>query len=447
MSREPVVELDAVVLGGNIRGLVTAWLLSSLGFRAVLLERASRVGGADGSFVTPGGSRFDHGLHLLDFMRSELATRLFTSVLDGRVHRLVLRRGIVLRNHVLPYAPLPSELPDELRALLPGDDLVDDLGDALPTRARLAAIYGRGFADLVFDEVLPSYRCEARHLAFGVDEARLLTNVHPWLLPRAKRPGPGRDASRSFHERLRAGIPQEVLYPEEGGFGGFAEGFLRKLDPQRVTVHTGLSDLHVEVERERHEILYVEAGGLRYQAPRYFWAAAWPGLCALLDLPCQEVATDRLVLGSFRLDRPAHTPYHELLVGDPTHRINRISFPAAFRHSEEPLMQVEFAFPVAESWPLEARAWRSLWLEDTRRLGLLDEDHRVEEFDFRSFTMHYNGFGMEGEPLRDADPALLHPGSNVHPVVPSMANLNLNTYVPAVVRQVADVLADGRGRA
>lgn len=440
------VELDAVVLGGNIRGLLTAWLLSGLGFRAVLLERAPRVGGADGSFVTAGGSRFDHGLHLLDYMRSELATRLFTAVVDGRVHRLVLRRGIVLRNHVLPYSPLPSELPAELRALLPADELVDDLGDALPTRERLTAIYGRGFADLAFDEVLPSYRCEARHLAFGVDEARLLTNVHPWLFPRAKPAGVPGDASRSFHDRLRAGIPQEVVYPREGGFGGFAEGLVRKLDPQRVEVRTGVSDLHVEVEPERHEILHVDAGGVRYRAPRYFWASAWPGLCALLDLPCQQVATDRLVLGSFRLDRPAHTAYHEILVGDPQHRINRISFPAEFRRSDEPLMQVEFAFPVAESWPQEPEAWRSLWLEDTRRLGLLDADHQVEEFDFRSFTMHYNAFGMEGEPLRDADPTLLHPASNVHPVAPSMANLNLNAYVPEVVRQVTAVLADGPGR-
>lgn len=55
--------------------------------------------------------------------------------------------------------------------------------------------------------------------------------------------------------------------------------------------------------------------------------------------------------------------------------------------------------------------------------------------------MHFNGYGAEGEALRDADSALLKRDSNVHPVVPSMANLNLNRYVPRAVRDVTALLA------
>jgi glycine/D-amino acid oxidase-like deaminating enzyme len=435
--------VDAVVIGASIRGLVTAYVLSSLGYRAVLLERGRRVGGADSSFLTAGGTRFEHGLHVLDAHRSELATRLFTRILDGEVHEVVLRRAIVLRGLLMPYSPTPAEMPPALRDLLPRRDLEDDLGDALPTRDRLSRCYGQPFTDLVFDEVLPSFPSEARHLAFGVDEARLLTNIYPWFFPRARRASSA-DESRAFHDRLRAGIEQRILYPKAGGFGGFAEGFVRQFDPACIEVLTGIGDLSIDVVPGTHTIESVSTRNRRFTAPHYFWAGSWSALCDLLGIPCQQAATDRVLLGSFRLDRPAGEPWHEILVGDPAHHLNRVSFPARFRESDDPLMQVEFAVPTAETWPTDADHWQRVWVDSARRLGLLDAAHRVEEFDFRSFVMHFNGFGAEGEPLRDADPALLQPGSNVRPVVPSMANLNLNRHVPRSVSYVASVLAGDR---
>jgi hypothetical protein len=441
-SSPPSLErLDAVVVGGNVRGLVTAYLLGSLGYRAAVLESGKAPGGVDRSFRAADGTVFDHGLHVLDEMRSPLATRLFVHAVDGAVHRTLLRRAIVLRGRAMPYAPLPSEMPEEIRAMLPSDDLVDDLGDAAPTREALAAYYGRPFVDLIFDEVRPSYPSEHRHKAFGVDESQLLVNIYPWFFPRARRREKAGDRSRAFHDRLRSGIPQHVLYPKEGGFGGFVDGLLRKLDPRRIEVLTGLGDLEIERVPDTHTISSISAGGRRFVADHYFWADAWRKLATVLELPCQDTATDLVVLGSFRLGHPVLTDFHELLVGDPSLRMSRVFFPARFRGSDEPLMQIEYAFPAAEDRPREADWWRAAWLEDAGRLGLVDRRHRVELFDFRSFRMHFNGFGMEGERLRDADPGLLRADSNVRPVVPSMANLNLNDYVPRSVAYVLSVLA------
>ncbi len=433
-----IQRVDAIVIGASIRGLVAAHVLDALGYTAVVVERGGRLGGTDGSFYTPGGSQFDFGLHVLDYMRSELVTRLFSSVVGERVHRQTLQRGIVLRNHLMPYNPRPAEMPAEVRSMLSGETIVDDLGRELPTRQRLGKIYGEGFADLIFDEVLPSYPTENRHRALGVDESRLVTNIYPWFFPRAERRGEG---ARSFHDEVRGGQQQEILYPEEGGFAGFAEGFVRQLDPERVEVITGARDLSFDVGAGTHRIDTVTAGGRTFAAPHVFWAAPWPVLCELLELPCQRVVTDRVFLGSFRLSAPASTDYHEVLVGDPQLRINRLSFPARFRRSDEPLMQIEFSVPEAEDWPTEAEQWREIWVDDLRKLGLLGADHRVEEFDFRQFPLHFNGFGAEGEPFRDADPELVDPAGNVRPVVPSMANLNLNNYVPRAVEYVASVLA------
>ncbi len=154
------------------------------------------------------------------------------------------------------------------------------------------------------------------------------------------------------------------------------------------------------------------------------------------------------MLGSFRLDRPATSGFHEILVGDPAHPINRIHFPARFRESDEPLVQVEFAVPRSGGWPEDPAHWREQWTASLTRLGVLDAGHKVVEFDYRAFPLHFNGFGAEGEPLRDADPSLLAGDSNVRPVVPSMANLNVNRYVPRAVSYVAAVMAghDHAGR-
>lgn len=430
--------LDAVVIGANIRGLVTCHVLDSLGYRAVLIDRSPKLGGADGSFTTAWGDVFDFGMHVLDFERSPLATRLFTAVSKGAVRKTRLRRGIALRGHLMPYAPLRSEMPDELRALLPSDDLADELGDDAPTRANLARHYGRDFVDLIFDEVLPSFPSEARHLTFGVDESELMANIYPWFFPRAARKQNVGDESRQFHDRLRAGVDQHVLYPSEGGFGAFARAFADSFDPERIELLLGAGDVRFELDG--HRARWVQAGGRRFSADHFFWAAAWPGLCQVLDLPCQNVATDRIALGSLRLDRPAHTDYHEILVGDPECAINRVYFPAAFRHDDAPLLQIEFAYPAADERPSDPGIWRDRWTRDLRRLGLID-DHRVEQLDFKCVPIHFNSYGMEGERLIDADPNLLEANSNVRPVVPSMANLNLNRHVPRTVAYVASVLA------
>jgi hypothetical protein len=407
-----------------------------------LVERSTSLGGSDGSFLTTGGAPFDHGLHVLDRDRSRVTTDLFTNAVDGAVHAVELRRGIVLRGHVLPYTPPVEALPPELRSLIPHDVLTDDVGDDLPSRERLAPCYGRGFADLIYDEVLPSFPSEARHLDFGVDEARLLVNIYPWFFPRAARLEVSSDESRAYHDLLRTGTPQTVLCPTGRPFGAFAEAFASKLDPERVEVAAGADDLHVEVRPGTHTIEWVRAAGRRFRAPHYLWAGGWSQLCALLGLPCQHAATDRVLLGSFVLDRTARSEHHELLVGDPSLLVNRVHLPGLFRGTGEALLQVELAVPVAdERYGANAEWWRQRWVADLTRLGLLDARHRVVEFDFRAITTHFNGFGAEGEPLRDADPALVRADSNVVPLAPSMANLNLNRWVPRVIEQVSALIA------
>ncbi|MCZ6623115.1 MAG: NAD(P)-binding protein [Deltaproteobacteria bacterium] len=441
MSQPNSETVDAIVVGGNLSGLVTAYLLGHLGYRSVVLERSARIGGANASFTTPDGSTFDLGMHVLDYMRSELTTRLFTHVMGGKVNRVPLKRGMVLRGQAMPYNPIPSDMPEELRKLLPDGELKDDLGTDLPTRERLRKYYGK-YSDFIFDEVLPSYRCEQRHKDLGVEEARLLTNIYPWMFPRSQRSLVTGQESRAFHDRLRRGEEQYILYPTEGGFASFANAFLEKLRPN-VEVLTDIPDLHFELEPGTHRINWLRAKGRQFESRHIFWCAAWPSLCQLLNIPVQNLATDNMLLGSFRFSEPADSEYNELLIGDPSFHIDRISFPGKFAQTNAPLLQLEFAFPVAHgSLPLELQYWQQKWLSDLKRLGLLGDRHKLETFDFRNFRMHYNSFGAEGQECCDADPSLLMPESNIHPVAPTMQNRNINGSVPLYLQQVTRVLAE-----
>jgi len=406
-----------------------------------MVERSALIGGVNASFTTPDGSTFDLGMHVLDYMRSEVTTKLFTHVIEEKVNKVLLQRALVLRGQTIPYNPTPEDLPADLRQLLPGSELVDDLDPELPTRERLRMYYGR-YSDFIFDEVLPSFRTEQRHKDLGVEEERLLTNIYPWFFPRAQRKLITSQESRAFHDRLRRGEAQYVLYPCDGGFASFAKAFLEKLGPN-IEVLTDIPDLHIEIEPGTHRANWVKANGRRFESPHIFWCAAWPSLCQLLDIPVQNLATDNLLLGSFRFNQPAISEYNEILIGDPSFHIDRISFPGKFAQTNAPQLQVEFAFPVADqSLPLEPQHWQQTWISDLRRLGLLGDGHRLETFDFRNFRMHYNSFGAEGEETREADPSLLMPGSNIWPVAPTVQHRNINNRVPLYLQQVNRVLSE-----
>ncbi len=437
---ETTEHFDAIVFGAGTRGMVTAYVLNMMGYRAVVLERAPDLGGGDGSFQLADGTWFDYGMHLLDEDRSEFVTKLFLHVIDNQVHRVRLRRAIVLRNTIMPYAPEPDQMPEILREMLPKKAIVDDLGNRKPSRKNLSRCYGEAFTNLIFEEVLPSYPTEHRHLAFGVHESALLVNIYPWFFPRAQRSPKLGDESREFHDKLREGIDQYVVYPRKGGFAEFCRAFARQLDPDRVELITNVGDIQIDVDQRKHQFRSARIADRCLEADRYFWASSWPELCGLLAVPCPNTYTDRIVLGSLRLDRPVLTDFHEILVGDPSHLINRVHFPSSLRGTDNTLVQVEYSFPEAESRPNDSQFWYDQWKSSLRTLGIIDGNHEIKIFDFKTRPLHFNGYGMEGIALQDADTNLIDRRSNVFPVVPSMLNLNLNSHIPGDIDYVTSVI-------
>jgi len=424
---------DALVVGGNLAGLFVAHTLAGWGFRTRLVERSTELGGMDRSFALASGAVFDFGVHALAHRRSELVTRLFRDVLDDRVRRVDVRRALALRGHLIPYHAPPEAWPEELRALLRQGEIVDDLQDAPPTRENLGRIYGAGFADLIFDEVLPSYPAEHRHARFGVPESRLLTNVYPWFFPRARRERPAARLSGSFQERVRRGeLPEQVLYPLEGGFGAFPAALRRRAEARGVDVVAGASDLAIDVEPGSARVRSITACGRSLRAERVYWCASPTELQRVLGLPTPDVRPDRFVLLSLELAREVEAPWTEILVGEPEHRIDRISFRGRLAGIDNRLVQLEYAYPARGpgSVPEGSAAKPSFWLQGAMRslrsLGLLEPGNEVRDHDLKRVPILYNAFGVEGvampEPRFD-----LPPGSNLRPVLPTLKKVNINT--------------------
>lgn len=435
------VESDAIVVGGGIGGLVLAYLLSGYGYAVRLVEKSPWLGGFDRSFTNDHGKVFDLGMHALDHMRSEFTTKLFEEVVDGRAHLVEKKRGIVLRNHVIPYNARLEDWPAELREMLPEGGVVDDLGDRPPTRENLARIYGRRFVDLIFDEALASYPAEHRHLAFGVEEHRLASGLYPWYFPRVARTRADVNESRRYQDLVRETPKEYVLYPDEGGFGTFIDAFRQKLEARGVVLSVGAPDLTFDVDPETHECRSIQVNGERWTAPKVYWTAPAAVLCDLLGLPCHDTRPDRFVLTSFQFERPLDCDRLELILADPTHRINRISFPGKLNLGPDDQAQLEFAFPRdSELSELAPDAWYESGLDSLRRLGIAQPDNEVVDFDHKTVLTFYNAFGIDGRPMPEVDLSELRPGSNVRPVVPTIRKVNINTRMPQFLRFLAEDL-------
>lgn len=388
MREKPVENL---VVGAGLVGAVTARTLARHGQRGVLVERNADPGGVNGSFADDRGNWFDHGRHVISDGRSAFTTEFVTEVLRGRVRRFDLKRGLVVRGHLIPYA---AELPDWPEALREGVRLDPGARVGLgSSREAFARAYGRWFADLAFDEMMAAYPVLTWHRERGVPEAHLMRWIFPWFFPRSEaeappdagdRAGVYSEESRRYHYDCRHANPprESVMYPEEGGFGRLVEAMLED-GREGFDLHLGAEDIDIDIDPESLAVRSVSTGGIRYRPDRVFWCAPLPVLCRYLGwtLPAGEPQWE--LLGSFTFERPVDRGLHEVLFADPDHPVRRINFPGLIAGgSDSHTLQVEYT-TVGDEARLGADEWRSRWLTSLRKLGFVDAGAEPVFFDFK----------------------------------------------------------------
>ena len=373
---------DVVIVGGGLSGLTAAHVLSHVGLRVLVVEKAPVVGGGCRSFQDDLGNTFDAGFHAIDEGRNTITTRLFEKVLKDDLVRFEMKRGIVLRDSLLPYSAPLSEWPADLRALFDAEPAVDDISGDL-TRGNIARVYGRLFADFAFDEILRSYPSKVWALERKAPEHDHIDNVYPWFFPRVPKKAVRSEEWNSYHDKVREQPKHYMLYPKTGGFGGLTRALVDKAAPGLVEIEAGVKDLRLEHDEAR-QVKAVHANGRRITADLYLWCTSPAPLLAALGKPAKiDAAPQRLVEGNFAFAKPTGCPYHEIIVGSLQHKINRVAFPAKMPGKPDTLVQAEFYFPEGE-FPNDPAYWREQWLPSLRKLGIVKPDNEPLGFHFVS---------------------------------------------------------------
>lgn len=425
---------DAIVIGGGLAGSIAVRILSEQRYRVLVIEKQEHLGQNNRSFQNGRGEIFDPGYHALDENRSPFTTRFFAKVLDGKMHRIRLRRGIVVSGHLFDFNAPVSEWPQKLAALFPAKELDDSIGGE-PSRQSLARIYGSAFTMLAFDEIVSSYPSLQWQRERGVPEEKLLNLIYPWFFPRARRHWLPTDESGRFHAAMRESGDQQVLYPDEGGFGSFVEGIVRGIDHNFTTVRTGAKDVQCRFDASSLLMQGVQCDGVDYTADQYFWCAPVTGLAKLAGLSVPALHPQRLALGSFSFDREVTCPYHEILVGDPRVPIGRISFPGKIAGTSNHRVQAEYLYPVGFH-EADPATWQAQCLESFRALGIISRDAQVVEY---TQTFEPRGFAS----VEDLYASVHHYGevfaterTNVRIPHLGLGPENINRVVPSVFKTV-----------
>lgn len=449
MNSIPTRQVENLVIGAGLVGSITGWILAEQGRSGVLLDRSSDAGGVNGSFRDALGNLFDHGRHVINADRDPFTSQFFTDVQNGEVHRFTLRRGIVVRGHLVPYAAELADWPDALRERIELDVGVGPihLGSA---REQFARVYGQWFADLAFGEMLEAYPTLRWQREHGVPEERLMRWIFPWFFPRSEaeaEPAPEKEQgvysqeSRDYHYRTRHSDPpcEELLYPRENGFGNWIDCMLTRVR-EHLEIMLGAEDVRFDFDPQTLVLRSVSANGTRYVPERVFWCAPLPVLCKTLGwaLPGGHPQTE--LLGNFAFRDPVNTEYHEILFADPKHLVRRVNLPELIAGEDgSRTLQVEFTTPQGIH-AFEDGEWIERWHASLLELGIVSPDNPLLNAELRRVSRGIVTTADLGEFVAECRSRLEASDTNLITPHLAAASDNNSRLVPDVYRRVTEAL-------
>ncbi|MFY0642735.1 MAG: NAD(P)-binding protein [Bermanella sp.] len=428
---------DVIIFGAGLSGLVAAYTLSSYGIKCCILEKSDHIGGGNASFKNDLGDIFDTGYHALDESRSKITSSLFKKVMPEYIQH-TLRRGIALDGSVFKYNADIEDWPVNLKNKLSLKDF-DNVGDVI-TSDNLANVYGVDYSEYCKNTILYSYPSEVRSLKEGGSKSRMFDMVYPWFFPKLEKTSDGNSESTKFHNKMR-NQEQTVIYPKHSGFFGFIEGLYESIDKQYCDIFLGCKDINIKLN-DAYQCESVEALGVSYTSSHYFWCAPFIGLASLYGMDLPKGVPQKLALGSFRFNYELPDSFHEILVGDPNHKINRISFPGLLRNERNNLLQVEFIFP-ADEFDYDVDTWRKSWVSSLIELGIIENGEYV---DF-NFKVEFKGM-ITSDPLdritKKYEDEFNDLKGNIYIPFVNAGPENINRLVPSVIdKTISFILSKG----
>lgn len=429
---------ETIVIGAGLVGLTTAYALNQFGYSVTLIEKSDTIGGFSGSFKNRLGHYFDYGYHALDYNRSVFTTKFFEKILGEDLNKVLLKRGIVLRNHLIDYNLPEKDWPESIRRLFVESNTDQTVG--IPTRSELNRIYGPDFVNLIYDEVIPSYR---GHKWLRDNEGLNESGLHlayPWFFPSRKRDHKRSEEWFSYHDKVRETNSQYVLYSKEKGFGNLLGRMENLLNSEKYELFKSVGDLKIKIDQKNKRISSISFGDYEFTSDLIFWASPIGGLCSYFNVSLPKaLKPQEFRLGSFAFSKPLGTQYHEILVGDLNHKIDRISFPSRLSGKSDNLVQVEFFYPQGEL-NLDQNEWKNEWLNSLEVLKIIDGDNELIDFDFKALKRGFVTSTPYQEIIELCKAELSHPSSNLYVPFWGVGPENINRLIPTVFSSVLNII-------
>lgn len=430
-----VKKKSVIIFGGGLSGLVTANICSHLGIDSILVENSNSLGGGNKSIKDKEGNVFDYGYHALDHNRSFITTKFFEKILQNNYRKFKLKRGIVIKNHLIPYNEKIDKWPKDLKVLFL-KKLQNDTIEGELNRGEISRVFGKKFTDLAFEDILRSYPSIRWSLENGGKEEDFFGLVYPWFFPKTKKVNQRKSEWDIFHDKMRGDSDHFVLYPKNGGFGRFIEAIYKDIDQKYCKVIKNAKKIEYKTESRTNRFSTVKINGDTYVADTYFWCNSPISLCKILDIKIEEAKIGKpqqIVFGNFILKKEIKNEFHEILVGSNQHMINRISFPGKIANTNNKLIQVEYSFPI-DTPKYNRKILRESWVNSLMRLGIITKKDQIKKFTFIEET---RGFVTKHswEELTKVHKIKISEKKGDNIIIPSF-NLgpeNINRVVPEVI--------------
>jgi protoporphyrinogen oxidase len=387
-----------VVLGGGLAGLACAYELAREGVEVTVIEREMQPGGMAASFTDDGWS-WDFGPHRFHSADPELiahvrgilvdnhrtATRLSRIMLFGRFFDYPLRAGNVLAN--LPKRVLVKAFLDYFWVRF-----TERLGLSRHSDENFAGWvtkrFGRTLYDLFFGRYtaktwkMPPEEISGDWASQRISQLNLMDTVKTTLL----RP---RNAPRS--------LVTEFLYPEHGGIGQIARGYVRELEALGSSVLLGAPV--TRVHRDDQLVTSIDYGGRNpgsVEADHYistipitvFARAVRPAAPEEVTTSISALKYASIVFVYLKLAKPHVSPDSWMYLPDSDITVHRISefknFSPACAPEGKTMVCAEITCRVGdEHWRASDEELIQIAASDLERIGLIAASEVIDGFVYK----------------------------------------------------------------
>jgi len=323
-----------VIIGAGITGCVIAHSLAKRGFKIILIEKCSQIGGLTKTFRY-GDFSFDIGPHRFYTNKPEISN-FIRSVLKGNCNTIIRNTGVYFLGKYYQWPLHPTGI-----LKLPLNIVAKSGLDLLSSKIKNRKKNPINFEDYILENYGPTlyntFFAEYTHKFLGLSPRR---THFEWAKEGMKRTIideriVSRRLADVFKKTFRfKPIRTEFIYPK-GGINRFCEKLAEEIRRYggEILVNSHIRD--VKYTPKTIEEIFVN--GLSIKPHKMIWTAPLDEIYELLQLPfLEELNYLSLLLYNIAIDRPANKNYQWCYYGNKEVVFSRVSMPNSFDEKMAP---------------------------------------------------------------------------------------------------------------